>query len=175
MAGNDPLPAVSSSLPRQIPRGRPHLAVALGLWSFMLWTPRGAAQSDTPSDPSAHLLAPCNADEHCDDFIACTLDVCDEFGLCINAQSNSLCDNGVFCDGAEVCTPTGCVMGGPPCGAGQTCDEFTDQCGNPNQLGCGTGAAFGVVIALALGLVKRPRMQGGWSCSSHPHRRETRV
>ena len=45
------------------------------------------------------------------------------------------CDDGVFCNGAETCdpdavtaTPLGCVLGLPPCLAGQRCDEGTSSC-----------------------------------------------
>ncbi|MHC5111541.1 MAG: hypothetical protein ACYTHJ_16865 [Planctomycetota bacterium] len=49
----------------------------------------------------------------CDDGIDCTLDMCNEQGDdCTHIPLNDLCDNGVYCDGAEVCDPVeGCLAG----------------------------------------------------------------
>jgi hypothetical protein len=45
------------------------------------------------------------------------------------------CDDGVFCNGQELCRPgepgadaMGCVAGDPPCGASQTCNEMQGRC-----------------------------------------------
>ncbi len=65
----------------------------------------------------------------CDDGIDCTTDSCDvEFDTCIFEPDNTVCDNGVFCDGAEVCSSdSGCSAGTLPCPDG-TCDEETNSC-----------------------------------------------
>ena len=41
---------------------------------------------------------------------------------------NSDCDDGVFCNGPEICENNLCVHGAAPCSAGFTCDETIDQC-----------------------------------------------
>jgi hypothetical protein len=64
----------------------------------------------------------------CDDRTDCTGDVCDELSRsCYHIPNDSVCDNGVFCDGAEICVPAvGCVDGAPPCDDGVECT--TDTC-----------------------------------------------
>lgn len=49
------------------------------------------------------------------------------------------CNDGLYCNGVELCSPgdpgassLGCVVGRPPCGAGQSCNETTDRC----EVGC---------------------------------------
>ncbi|MFH0982735.1 MAG: S8 family serine peptidase [Planctomycetota bacterium] len=66
---------------------------------------------------------------NCDDSIACTADSCNEStDSCNHTPSHAMCDDGVFCNGAETCNPaSGCVAGGDPC-PGQTCDEVNDVC-----------------------------------------------
>ncbi len=42
----------------------------------------------------------------CDDSVVCTDDSCDEINdQCVNTANDGLCDNGLFCDGVEVCDP----------------------------------------------------------------------
>jgi hypothetical protein len=64
-----------------------------------------------------------------DDGVACTDDSCDEVNdVIVNAANDSLCDNGLFCDGAETCDPVlDCQAGTDPCGGG-ACDEGADVC-----------------------------------------------
>ncbi|MCH8851835.1 MAG: hypothetical protein IID41_04205 [Planctomycetes bacterium] len=66
----------------------------------------------------------------CDDGIACTDDECDA-GACVSTPDDSNCpDDGEFCNGIENCDPLlGCVSSGPPCQAGQFCNEATETCG----------------------------------------------
>ncbi len=65
----------------------------------------------------------------CDDAVGCTADSCDEAAdACAFAPDHGACQNGAFCDGAEVCNPAaGCEAGGDPC-AGELCDEGGDAC-----------------------------------------------
>ena len=67
----------------------------------------------------------------CDDGIGCTEDSCDEeTGACGHTPVDALCDNGLFCDGAESCVVgVGCQAGGDPC-PDQLCDELLDICGD---------------------------------------------
>ena len=70
---------------------------------------------------------------NCDDGIDCTVDSCNKnTGACVHKANNTLCDNGLLCDGQETCNvKTGCVAGTPvncddgnPCTA-DTCDPST--------------------------------------------------
>lgn len=54
------------------------------------------------------------AGDPCDDGVSCTVDTCDEgAAACVNTADDNLCDNGLFCDGAEVCGSAGCEAGDP--------------------------------------------------------------
>jgi hypothetical protein len=59
----------------------------------------------------------------CEDNIACTVDGCNpDEQTCTHTPNHALCSNGLFCDGAEQCSPTlGCVPGTPP-----DCDDQID-------------------------------------------------
>ena len=85
----------------------------------------GPASSCTSAVPGG---APgCLVPADCNDGVACTIDNC-VGGVCSNTPNNVLCDNGLFCDGAETCSGTlGCVPGTPPCGTAG-CDENTNSC-----------------------------------------------
>lgn len=79
---------------------------------------------------------PCVDDQQCDDAIACTTDSCDkDFDRCRHHPEPSTCDNGVHCDGAEVCDLSlGCIAGAPrDCGDDNfctidTCVEESQSC-----------------------------------------------
>jgi len=65
----------------------------------------------------------------CNDSIACTTDSCNETtDTCDNIPDDGLCDDGLFCNGAETCDPVlGCQPGSDPCQE-QYCDEAGDIC-----------------------------------------------
>lgn len=70
----------------------------------------------------------------CDDNIDCTTDNCDIASqLCAHVPDTSLCDDGIFCNGSEICAAGGCMDGSLPCEAGQTCNENLRQCILPSQ------------------------------------------
>lgn len=85
---------------------------------------------DGPSDAVAddanpYLSGPCVDDGQCNDMIRCTYDSCDQTARrCVNIPDDSLCDNGVYCDGRERCVPRrGCVPGPVvSCSHGNACD-----------------------------------------------------
>jgi len=114
-------------------------------------------ECDTDPDCDDGLF--CNGEEYCDgnnecqsgvapdteDNISCTTDTCDETtDSILHTPTNSLCDNGLFCDGQEVCDPElDCLAGTPPVfddGVGCTvdsCDEVNDVVINsPNDAIC---------------------------------------
>jgi cysteine-rich repeat protein len=87
----------------------------------------------------------------CDDGVGCTVDSCDEAAdACVNAPDDGLCDDGQFCNGAEVCDlANDCQQGVPvDCDDGvgctdDSCDEANDQCVNePNDLNCPDDGVF---------------------------------
>jgi len=55
---------------------------------------------------------------------------------------NNPCDDGLFCNGLEMCTPeqgqAACSEGMPPCDEGEICDEETDACITINPEECTT-------------------------------------
>ncbi|UCD30429.1 MAG: S8 family serine peptidase [Planctomycetota bacterium] len=65
----------------------------------------------------------------CDDGVGCTEDSCNEgTGSCDNIPEDTLCDDGLFCNGAETCDPIeDCQTGADPC-PGQDCDELNNVC-----------------------------------------------
>ncbi len=66
----------------------------------------------------------------CDDGVDCTVDSCDEsLDMCMNTPNDAACDDGLFCNGLEVCDPDlDCVVGDDPCGLGLSCEEEADEC-----------------------------------------------
>ncbi|MBM4355110.1 MAG: hypothetical protein FJ109_15220, partial [Deltaproteobacteria bacterium] len=82
------------------------------------------------------------------DGIACTLDLCDEaLDQVIHKVQHSLCDDGLYCNGVELCSKTfGCVVGPPPvvndgisCTT-DSCDEVADTVVHlPNDAFCSDG------------------------------------
>ena len=77
----------------------------------------------------------------CSDGVGCTDDSCDEVNdTCVNAANDANCpDDGQFCTGTEYCDVVDdCTATGDPCGAGETCNESTDNCDVPAVCGNGT-------------------------------------
>ncbi|GJM24396.1 MAG: hypothetical protein DHS20C16_08110 [Phycisphaerae bacterium] len=70
---------------------------------------------------------------------------------CEGCTTNAECDDGLFCNGAEVCNAGTCESPGNTCLPGQSCDEATDTCqassggggGGPPPDGDGDGVADG--------------------------------
>ncbi len=78
-----------------------------------------------------------DTDFGCEDFVACTLDTCDEANdQCDHEPDDGLCGDGVICNGDEVCdpmagcgdgTPVVCADDGVACTV-ESCDEATGDC-----------------------------------------------
>jgi hypothetical protein len=77
----------------------------------------------------------------CDDHVACTIDTCDGVDSitgngngndngndCQHTPDDTLCDDGLYCNGEEFCTGNGCLDGEPPCQPSEHCDEERDVC-----------------------------------------------
>ncbi len=71
----------------------------------------------------------------CDDFNPCTDDECNPSAGCTHRGGGACPDDGIFCNGSEYCTDSGCGHSGPPC-SGLTCDEVRDQCGCSSNAEC---------------------------------------
>ena len=76
-----------------------------------------------------------------DDANGCTDDVCDGAGACTHPNNSAVCDDGVFCNGADTCSGGACdAHAGDPCAAGgecaNDCDEVTQSCDLPSGTGC---------------------------------------
>ncbi len=120
------------------------------------------ACDNTPNDAACDDGAFCNGAEtcnatlgcqagtpvNCDDGVACTIDACNEAtDACDNTPNDAACDDGAFCNGAEICNATlGCQAGTPvSCDDGvactvDACNEATDACDNtPNNAVCDDG------------------------------------
>src|SRR5262249_46651668 len=73
---------------------------------------------------------------NCADSVACTVDSCNEAtDSCDHVATNTLCDDGAFCNGAETCNAlTGCQPGTAVNCADSvactvdSCNETTDKC-----------------------------------------------
>ena len=120
----------------------------------------------------------CNNDPDCDDGISCTIDVCQE-GFCSHQISDALCDDGLWCNGQEICLPgLGCEQGpAPDCSDGilctvDTCNEAENRCDNtPNHALCNNGqwcdgtevcvAEIGCTMGTARNLQRRYRLHPG--------------
>ncbi|MCH8251977.1 MAG: S8 family serine peptidase [Planctomycetes bacterium] len=93
------------------------------------------------------LISPCTVNADCDDGDACTTDICTS-GTC--SHDPVVCDDGVFCNGAETCdSGLGCQNGTPPScddGVGCTddsCNAGTDSCDNiANDANCPDDGLF---------------------------------
>jgi hypothetical protein len=71
----------------------------------------------------------------CDDGVTCTIDSCNEAtNACANTLNDAACNNGLYCDGVEACTMSGCAAGvtvacddGIECTV-DGCDDNVDAC-----------------------------------------------
>ncbi len=78
--------------------------------------------------PSPEMMPQtCTTPAECNDNNPCTDDIC--AGICQNPNNTNLCDDGLFCNGADTCLNGACVGGGEsPCGVDGACDEDVDMC-----------------------------------------------
>lgn len=158
-AGNTPYVA-------HIPRYHPHLGYpTTGRWSVFgflcVWVLGCSDLRLWPADPEDDFIgippltaAPpaealdaavplpdgavaCERDEECDDGVDCTTDICLGAGYCRSRADLASCDDGVFCNGVEVCHhELGCLPGrrrdcddGDVCTL-DACDEENKRCRN---------------------------------------------
>jgi hypothetical protein len=89
---------------------------------------RDAGHTDDDDGGLPDGAVACTRDEHCDDAVDCTTDLCLEAGYCRSTSDNSRCTDSVFCNGDEVCDPRkGCRASAPrTCQDSSTCT--LDRC-----------------------------------------------
>jgi hypothetical protein len=79
---------------------------------------------------------------NCSDGISCTSDSCNEStDSCDHDPNDTLCDDGLYCNGADFCSPSeGCRHSGNPCADGGVCNnhcnESNDTCFSPETQTC---------------------------------------
>jgi hypothetical protein len=96
----------------------------------------GPADAGTANDANPYWGQPCIDDGQCDDAIPCTYDSCDRtVGRCLNVPDDTLCDDGIYCNGKETCALHHGCESGPvvSCSDGKPCDiaacvEATKSC-----------------------------------------------
>lgn len=86
-------------------------------------------------EPIPEGALPCMRDADCDDGVECTRDTCAQDRYCVHPTDDSLCGDGVYCNGQERCdSASGCVAGLPRvCNDDDVCtvdrcDETAKQC-----------------------------------------------
>ena len=79
----------------------------------------------------------------CDDGDVCTDDSCESSSGCVNSNNTASCEDGIFCNGAELCAGSICGAGTPvDCDDGvvctaDSCNEGTDTCDHvPDDVIC---------------------------------------
>jgi cysteine-rich repeat protein len=75
------------------------------------------------------------SDISCDDSVGCTIDTCDPEIGCTNTPDDNICNDGLWCNGAEMCDAEfDCIQSTAPCVyyvdecTDVTCDEDNDLC-----------------------------------------------
>ena len=116
----------------------------------------------------------CEVDADCDDQNPCTDETCALNFTCVRSNNSDVCDDGLFCNGSDICGGGTCsIHDGNPCTGGgqcnQTCNETGDNCFDPAGTACVDGDDLtttecngGACIVVGTLLVE------GTGCSIHP-------
>lgn len=92
-----------------------------------------------------------------DDGNPCTDEVCGTSGMCTHPNNSIACDDGLFCNGSDLCGSGSCrIHSGDPCG-GASCNEVARHCGScsvdadcPGSITGGFGACGGFANTCAV-------------------------
>jgi hypothetical protein len=89
----------------------------------------GGASQGAGSTCATASCPECFVDDDCDDGVLCTIETCHPTArVCQQTPFDSVCQDGLFCNGSEWCDSlAGCSAGAPPCDAA-SCDEPADIC-----------------------------------------------
>jgi hypothetical protein len=119
----------------------------------------------SPGDPCApamlchedlNMCVDCLDAGDCDDGVTCTDDACVDNNCENVANDNNCVQNGIFCDGTEICDAAlGCISPGDPCPPPLRCDEEADECVPA------VSAAGMVVMGLLLFVIAGPVVKRG--------------
>lgn len=142
-------------------------AAPMPSWMAGGGTPSGAA--DIGRYVQLNFPSECTDDQHCDDQVACTIDSCNEAGLCDHVPDSLACtDDGVFCNGSETCdAETGCASPGNPCSEPTACNELQHSCGCLPPIVSAAGPRYLAIspqpaaAGMAMALVITPQCAGG--------------
>jgi hypothetical protein len=92
-------------------------------------TPFAILPSDSSGPNVIVTTQPCTADRECRDDVACTLDACDPAAhVCVRTLRDSMCDDGIYCNGDEHCEVRGCVASTSPRDCADAVECTTDVC-----------------------------------------------
>jgi hypothetical protein len=78
----------------------------------------GSNSNSSNHEPDCHTDADCNDDHVCHP----------KTGSCVECFEDNQCDDGLVCNGIEVCFDNLCIGGNNPCNENQICDEENDIC-----------------------------------------------
>ncbi|MEE8310941.1 MAG: hypothetical protein V3R77_01705, partial [Candidatus Binatia bacterium] len=97
-----------------------------------VFEPVSCEDGDPCTEDTCDAQAGCTrATTACDDGVACTVDACGSTTGCTHEPVDTLCDDGSFCNGAEICQVLqGCLAGpAPVCDDGSVCtaDSCSDE------------------------------------------------
>jgi hypothetical protein len=134
---------------------------------------RDAAALDAgpPRDSAAPADAgpPCTSNADCTEGSDCMPGICTATGCRYDPapDGRGCTDDGVYCNGNEVCTAGACGHAGDPCLAGTTCDEDANLCIGCGGAGeCPTTTEWSGTCAPTGGLCARMGTEFGWQTGS---------
>ncbi len=138
----------------------PYTDLRISLWSSLTDPANGEIRPALEVKFTAGNVVQCTQNADCNDGFSCTQDICNA-GSCSHVAQNSLCDNGLYCDGSEICTAAqGCMDNTDSCNPSRyTCDETTNSCQllsgyhtlTVNKIGSGTGTVKSNPISINCG------------------------
>jgi len=78
----------------------------------------GGGYGDSTLQPECIVDMDCQIDYLCDT----------KNGVCVECMDDSHCDDGLYCNGNELCHDNKCIGGTNPCDETEVCDEENDRC-----------------------------------------------
>ena len=95
---------------------------------------------NTPCDENARRCVECADADDCDDLNECTDDACGPANQCAHTPNALACDDGVYCNGSDVCQDGLCAAHeGSPCRGDSVCAEAARACVCVGDVACDDG------------------------------------